>query len=322
VSILESLVGDHRLRLVDVGARGGVAPRWKQFSRVLDVTAFEPDAAECDRLNQEAASLPYAIRYLPVALGREAAEAVPFHVTNWPVASSVYRPNAEFLRAFPDAEKLLEVREIETIAVETLDGVARREGLVADCLKVDVEGAALDVLFGAESTLRETLVLEIEAELNPLFDGEALFPEVDSHLRGRGWVLEGLRRTSWRRGERLDRSASGLGGQIVSVDALYRNEAPIKRGLDLTRELKLLVILSAYEQMDAVLTRLAELRQSPDGLTTDEVDELQRLLVPPLALSERFDETGLASLDSTGRRALADSLQPGDATVWEDPHFF
>ena len=89
---------------VDVGARGGIASRWDRFLNVLNVTAFEPDSAECERLDRDAASFPYPIRYLPVALGRESDDAVPFHVTNWPVASSVRRPNAEFLRSFPDAE--------------------------------------------------------------------------------------------------------------------------------------------------------------------------------------------------------------------------
>ena len=322
MSVLERHLRDDRLRLVDVGARGGVAPRWERFSRVLEVTAFEPDARECERLNQDAGSIPYPIRFLPVALGRQAAENVPFHVTSWPVASSIYRPNPDFLRGFPEAEKLFEVQRVETIAVETLDQVARREGLVADCLKVDVEGAALDVLEGADATLTETLVLEVEAELNRVFDGEALFPAVDSFLRERGWMLQGLRRTSWRRGERRDRSESGLGGQIVSIDALYSNDALFKRGVDLARELKLLVILSAYQQMDAVLGRLDDLRSRPGYLTSDDLDELRSLLAPPRDSSARIDETSLAGLDSGERRALADSLQPGDATAWEDPHFF
>lgn len=300
MNVLERYLADSRLQLVDVGARGGIASRWEPFASLLDVTAFEPDAAECERLNREASSLPYPIRYLPVGLWRESAEGIPFHVTNWPVASSVRRPNAEFLRSFPWADRLLGVKETETITVTTLDDIASREELSADCLKVDVEGAALDVLIGAEDTVRQTLVLEVEAELNPLFEGEALFPAVDWHLRQRGWALHGLRRTSWRRGP-LDPSASGLGGQIVSVDALYSNGALIDGGLSLTQELKLLATLSAYEQLDTVLARLADLRRAGDRLTAAEIDELRDLLVPPSA---------------------PDQLQPGNATVWEDQHFF
>jgi hypothetical protein len=200
--------------------------------------------------------------------------------------------------------------------------VARREELVADFLKVDVEGAALEVLVGAEETLRETLALEVEAELNPVFSGEALFPAVDSHLRERGWVLQGLRRTSWRRGAHLDPAGSGLGGQIVSVDCLYCNDRLIRRGLSLVPELKLLAILSAYLQMDALLARLDELRRGGDGLTAAEADELQKHLVRVPEPPGPIDERALATLDSAARRAAVDELQPGNATVWEDPHFF
>jgi len=54
VTILEQYLKQDRLRLIDVGARGGVDARWARFESVLEVTAFEPDRAECERLNQGA----------------------------------------------------------------------------------------------------------------------------------------------------------------------------------------------------------------------------------------------------------------------------
>jgi FkbM family methyltransferase len=322
LTVLDRYLGEDRLRLVDVGARGGVASRWDRFVSILDVTAFEPESAECDRLNREARSLPYPIRYLPVALGRESSDAVPLHVTNWPVASSIHRPNAEFLRSFPQAEKLLAVREVQTIAVESLDDVARREDLVVDCLKIDVEGAALDVLVGAEKSLQNALVLEVEAEMNPLFEDEALFSEVDSHLRERGWALQGLRRTSWRRGARLEPSASGLGGQIVAVDALYRNDGLVDADLSVQRELKLLVILAAYLQTDAVLDRLRSSPGLAEQLDAQERNELERLLAPRPGPMKLLGRRVLGRWSSARRRALADRLQTAEEGVWEDPHFF
>ena len=117
MTVLDRYLHNDRLRLVDVGARGGIASRWDRFLSVLDVTAFEPDSAECERLNRDAASLPYPIRYLPVgALAGSRTMRSLFHVTNWPVASSVRRPNTEFLHSFPDAEKLFAVRAGATIA--------------------------------------------------------------------------------------------------------------------------------------------------------------------------------------------------------------
>ena len=90
---------------MDVGAREGLDPRWKRFESALELIAFEPDPEECARLNRAAASLPYPARFLPHAVWREASEEVPFHVVNWPVASSIYAPNEDFLRPFPEAHR-------------------------------------------------------------------------------------------------------------------------------------------------------------------------------------------------------------------------
>jgi FkbM family methyltransferase len=322
VNVLDRYLGDDRLRLVDVGARAGVSPRWERFHGVLDVTAFEPDSSELERLRSTAHSLPYPARFLPDALWRESTDDVPFHITNWPVASSVYPPNSEFLQSFPDAAGLFAVREVRSIPVSTLDEVTQREGLLVDCLKVDVEGAALDVLVGGERTLRDTLALEVEAEMNPLFEGEALFPQVDSHLRERGWVLHGIRRTSWRRGTHLGPAASGLGGQIVSVDALYFNDALRAAGLSLQRELKLLVILAAYLQTDAVLDRMRSPHRLAEELDAEELEALENFLVPRPGRFRRLTRRALGRWSSARRRAFADRLQRGEEGVWEDPHFF
>lgn len=322
MTVLERHLGQDRLRLIDVGARGGLDQRWERFEPVLELTAFEPDPAECERLNEVAASLPYPARFLPHALWREASDAVPFHVCNWPVASSFYRPNEEFLRSFPEARALLGVKEVRTISTVTLDQVRRQESLDVDCLKIDVEGAELDVIVGGDRAIGESLVLEVEVELNPIFRGQPLFADVDRHLRERGWAVLGLRRNSWRRGDRFGRGASGDGGQIVSADALYWNREAVEGELSLARELKLLVILAAYRQSDLVQDRLANSSALASRLSAAEIDELGSFLVPRPGLARRLAGSALRRFDGERRRAIADSMQRGDASVWHDPHYF
>ena len=175
-----------RLRLIDVGARGGLDPRWQRFETALELIAFEPDPEECERLNRDASSLPYPARFLPHALWREASDAVPFHVANWPVGSSIYAPNEDFLRPFPEAHQLLGVKDVQTISAVTLDEALSREELGADHLKLDVEGAELDVMAGGRIALGQALALEVEVEFNPVFRDQPLFADVDSHLRSQG----------------------------------------------------------------------------------------------------------------------------------------
>ena len=139
MELLQEHLGEDRLRLVDVGARGGLDRRWQRFESTLEMIAFEPDPEECERLNREAASLPYPARFLPHAVWRELSDEVPFHVVHWPVASSIYPPNEDFLRPFPEPHRMFGVREVRTIATVTLDEALSREGVEADVLKLDVE---------------------------------------------------------------------------------------------------------------------------------------------------------------------------------------
>ena len=301
MEVIERHLGGDRLRLVDVGARDGIDPRWDRFAAVIEATAFEPDEAECERLAATAGSLRYPVRFLPHALWSEVADGVPFHVAKWPVASSLYPPNEEFLREFPLARALLATEEVRAVSTTTLDRACTEHEVGCDVLKLDVEGAELDVLRGGESVLAGALGLEVEVELNPVFAGQPLFADVDAHLRARGWALQGLRRTSWLRGAASQEGESGAGGQIVSADALYLSAAAAGE-LDLGRELKLLVIAAAYGQHDLVRMRLQSSGALAESLSPGELAELAATLAPPPAGDE--------------------SPRAGGATVWHDAEFF
>jgi FkbM family methyltransferase len=321
VSLLETRLKRDRLRLFDVGARGGIDARWHKYTAYLEVVAFEPDPGECDRLNRAAASLPYPVRFVNGALWREVRSDVPFHVAHWEVASSIYPPNEEFLSSFPDAAALLATKERRSISTTTLDEVHGTEGLAADCLKLDVEGAELDVLVGGEGVLGEALVLEVEVEFSPVFSGQPMFWDVDAHLRERGWRLLGLRRNSWRRTPGASTRAPGYGGQLIAADALYVNESAISGALELNRELKLIVMLAAYFQWDLLFDRI---KGSPALAELSDRDraQLTRALIPRTGALRRVLWRITRRLSSDRRRALADALQRPDARAWQDPHFF
>ena len=308
------------MRLFDVGARGGAHPRWDRFASCIELTGFEPDPVECARLNAEVPGLAYPARFLPHALWREVRSDLPFHVCNWEVASSVYPPNEELLRDFPDAARLLQVRERRTISATTLDEVVRELGKAPDYLKLDAEGAELDILLGAKRALAETIAIEVEVEFNPIFAGQPLFADVDTHLRGLGWTLFGLRRNSWRRSRRTN-AGPGYGGQLIAGDALYLRRSALGEGEDLERELKLLVILAAYLEWDTVGRRLAD-APALRSLSSAELREIARELAPPSRLAARLARAALGRIGPERRRSLADALQRADATVWQDPHFF
>ena len=113
-----------------------------------------------------------------------------FHV-NEPDATSSLLP---FNRAVTD--RLLELAPLRTVRTEpvsttTLDAALACEPAV-DMLKLDIQGFELTALRHATSVLQRTLVVHCEVSFAEIYQGGALFSEVEQHLRGSGFDLVDL----------------------------------------------------------------------------------------------------------------------------------
>ncbi|CAN5872394.1 hypothetical protein BH23ACT12_BH23ACT12_00130 [soil metagenome] len=172
------------LTVVDVGCRWGPDELWRALPNVR-LLGFDPDAAECERLNQSAGPLT---RFVPIALGASAGTA-ELHLAAEPACSSLFPPDAELAKDRPGLALITEVGR-EEIQIDALDSWAQREGVGrADFLKIDTQGSGLEVLKGAGAALETAAVVEIEVEFNPIYLGQSLFGEVDTLLRKSGFVL-------------------------------------------------------------------------------------------------------------------------------------
>ena len=146
----------------------------------------------------------------------------------------------DVIAPFPAAQSF-RVRKIVAVTVITLDDVCARESLQPDVLKLDVQGAELDILRGAPVTLAHVLAVECEVEFRPIYVGQPLFADVDTFMRGQGFELLGLRRDYWRR--QVNRHAAG--GTLVHGDALYVHEGRLTAAPE-----KAQVFWRAYRQYD------------------------------------------------------------------------
>jgi FkbM family methyltransferase len=204
------------IRLVDVGARWGANPPWDQLGDgVVDYLGFEPDEEECARLR--AANSPRRIEYVPIGLS-DRAEQQTLHLTREPGCSTAFPPNRLLLQRFFQSERW-DVQRSTTINTLPLATVLSERGFVPDVLKIDVQGAALKVLRGAGDSLDDVLVVDVETEFSQMYDGGALFGDVDALLRARGFELLDLNKYYARR-RILDIGHSSR-GQVMFADALY-----------------------------------------------------------------------------------------------------
>jgi len=205
------------LVLVDVGARGGLQPNWRQALEHLDIIGFEPDEEEYKALTKQTGK--QATIYLNTGLYKEKA-SVNFYLTRSGGAASLLEPDRSFLDRFPEPERF-DVLKTLKLDVDTLDNQLKAQGLVdVDFIKLDTQGSELFILMGAEEVLtRSVFGLEIEVEFAPIYKDQPLFAEVDRFLRGLGFQLFDLRPCYWKRdaGKMYGKSK----GQMIFGDALY-----------------------------------------------------------------------------------------------------
>jgi FkbM family methyltransferase len=309
----------HPITLLDVGARGGLDPRWRRFADLLSVTGFELDPDECAKLNAGRDG----VTYYPYALGERDEEQVTLHVTKNPQASSVLRPNAAFVAPFAYAPNMRVAAEAR-IALTSLETVCARHELQPEALKLDVQGLELAVLRGAGYALDRVLLVESEVEFNPLYEHQPLFGEIDEYLRQQGFFLLGLRRTFWRRTHPELKARQASGGTLVHGDGLWVRPDAIATPRQFVA---FCVMLAAYRQSDWLNTLLLE----PHTLTAHWPENTRRWLLGYLDAKPTHGRLGRALSMTVGpllrgwhhrdARAWADNLRRAGGD-WHDPTFY
>lgn len=144
------------------------------------VTGFEPDAAECEKLNQEAGDNH---TYHPHFIGN--GGKATYYQTNHAMTGSLYKPNAALMGKFQNMLELSRLEttyEVETLRLDDIEDMAD-----IDLIKIDVQGAELDVFKGAGRVLADTVMIIAEVEFVALYEDQPMFADVDGFLRGAGF---------------------------------------------------------------------------------------------------------------------------------------
>ncbi len=107
------------------------------------------------------------------------------------------------------------------VAVETIDAIVARAGAAGPILiKIDTQGAELEVLAGATATLQRTEMVIAEVSLFRFFAGGPLLHEVVAFMRSRGFVVYDV----------AGHQRRPLDGALAQVDLVFvREDGPFRQ---------------------------------------------------------------------------------------------
>ena len=159
--------------LIDVGAYEG---HWTRNAREIfgDVPTLmvEPQAAKRSGLEALCRELPHT-RLVSQVLTARAGETVTFYEME--TGSSIMAEHSDAPR-----------REVKLVS-ETLDAVAT--DAPNQFLKIDAQGAELEILSGGEATLRRASLVQLEAAVAQYNEGAPTLRDVLQFMEDRGFVM-------------------------------------------------------------------------------------------------------------------------------------
>ena len=156
----------------------------ESFYELLDyfpsskIIGFEIEKEVCEKMNSESLK---GIKYYPYALGK-ANEKRKLYITQHPMCCSLYKPNEEFNKLYNNLEvtNLKDDIEIDTI---TLDYFIDKHDIGnIDFIKIDVQGAELDIFKGASNALKNVLNIVCEVEFIDVYENQPLFGDICNYL--------------------------------------------------------------------------------------------------------------------------------------------
>lgn len=178
-----------KCRVIDAGARYGLHPSWESLSNFAEFHLFEPDLEEARRLSQKYEGQTNISIHAKALYSH--STNLKFRVSRHRALNSILPANTSLLKQ--QSYKLAEFDTLDTFEVEavSLDDYYRDAPI--HFLKLDVEGAELDVLRGATNQLEKSILgVRSEVLFAEIYQGCPLFGDINKFLIDQGFELLNL----------------------------------------------------------------------------------------------------------------------------------
>ena len=296
ISLSKDILGQQRFVAVDVGAAHGLLPHWQYLPHVATVYQIEPREDACKELAAINAASGYAESCRIVASGLSGAGGErTLYVSNAPTGSSLFEidpAKSEDCAAYVDLRYLYPITPTP-ISTLSLGAVMDRHGEVSiDLIKLDIQGAELEVMEGLDSARSESLLgVEIEVGLHDLYPKEAGFHAAQSHFESQGMELFDVRvaRVHLPRDGNHEHfqtrvfstyaNSPSVSARVWEFDAIYFRKRSILLAQGDSNALRRMMVIYCTYNFFAEAFDLVEKGQAQGVFTDDESRDLKRAIV-------------------------------------------
>jgi FkbM family methyltransferase len=199
--ISETLPARERLIILEGGAADSFRdPRWQAFDNSRKrLYGFEPNQAECARLNEEAKSLGLDYQFFPVGLWSSTARLALYE--NKAASGNSFFPQNVTLTnrwKFENSKEKYYAKDIfyplgttSEWNVTSVHEWLQQNGIPPDIdfMKLNVQGAELEILKGAERVLESVTGLQVEMSFVESYLGRPYFADIDIFLRNHSFYF-------------------------------------------------------------------------------------------------------------------------------------
>lgn len=185
------LVGHEVTGILDAGASDGrVTKKLLRCFPQATAYGFEPNVAQYGPVWKELMAANANMRVAHMALADEPGE-LELHVARGVGPTSLFRPRARYLEMYPEQTPVERVEKVPVVRLD--DWLAANGAPTIQVMKFDIQAAELKAMKGAEQTIRkDVLAIYTEIFFNPMYEGGAIYSEIDVFLRTCGFSLYNL----------------------------------------------------------------------------------------------------------------------------------